>query len=348
MKYDNLIKAGILALLLIVTSVVSWEFYLRDKALPDSYDDGEELWSDKRAMVYEPADKATVIIGSSRNKYDFDIETWYSITGDHLIQLSLEGNSPLHVLDDLANDNAFKGKLIIDVTEGLFFSTKPENNEEPKKRITYYHQRSPAQRFSFEVNHFLESQFVFLDKNNFSLNALLSGIKLANRPGVFVFPDFPLEFERVTFGRQDIMMDKFLVDTNLQNMVKGNWDFFRKMNKEPPASGAKLDSILTTVKTNCDKIKNRGGEIIFVRTPSSGPYLAGEKKGFPRLQYWDKLLSITNCPGIHFEDYPAIDHFQCPEFSHLNHSDAIIFTKNIIIILEKEKGWKFPYKQTEQ
>ena len=348
MKNNNLIKAGTFTLLLVVTSVVSWEFYLRDKALPVSFDDGEELWSDKRAMVYEPADKATVIIGSSRNKYDFDIETWQSVTGDHIIQLSMEGNSPLPVLNDLANDNAFKGKLIIDVTEGLFFSTKPDNNEEPKKRIAYYHKRTPAQRFSFEVNHVLESQFVFLDKAYFSLNALLSGIKITNRPGVFVFPDFPLEFGRITFGRQNIMMDKFLVDTNLQNMVKGNWNFFRKMNKEPPASGAKLDSILTKVKTDCNKIKNRGGEIIFVRTPSSGPYLAGEKKVFPRSQYWDKLLTITNCPGIHFEDYPAIAHFQCPEFSHLKHDDAIVFTKNIINILEQEKGWKFPDKQTEQ
>jgi len=74
MESKNLVKAGILALVLVVVFIGSWELYLRSKGIQIAYDDGKELWSDKRAMVYEPADKATVLIGSSRNKYDIDIE----------------------------------------------------------------------------------------------------------------------------------------------------------------------------------------------------------------------------------------------------------------------------------
>ncbi len=85
---------------------------------------------------------------------------------------------------------------------------------------------------------------------------------------------------------------------------------------------------------------------MFVRTPSSGPFKIGEEKGFPRVEYWDKLLQYTNTPGIHYMDYPLIDHFECPEFSHLSKSDAVIFTKEFIRILETEKGWAFPSKQT--
>ena len=122
------------------------------------------------------------------------------------------------------------------------------------------------------------------------------------------------------------------------------WAFLQKMNKTPPASGAKLDSILNSVKTNVDKIKARGGQVLFIRTPSSGPFLMGEKMGYPREKYWDRILSTTNCSGVHFADYPAIDHFVCPEFSHLKPSDAIIYTTNLVDILQKEKGWKFPHK----
>ena len=118
------------------------------------------------------------------------------------------------------------------------------------------------------------------------------------------------------------------------------------MSKDPPASGAKLDSILDRVKVAVDKIKGRGGQVLFVRTPSSGPYYSmGESKAFPREKYWERILAVTNCAGIHFADYPAIANFVCPEFSHLSQTDAIVFTKNLINILQ-EKGWAFPHKQT--
>jgi hypothetical protein len=342
MQAPHFLKAGILTIVLVSIALGSWEFYLRNKGLSVDYDDGDSLWSAARAGVYEPIDRSTVFIGSSRIKYDLDIDTWKSITGDEPVQLAIEGNSPRPVLEDLGNDNNFKGKLIVDVTEGLFFSSAPENTAEPSSRIAYYKKRTPAQRFGFLINHALESQFVFLDKNNFSLSALLDKLPVTKRKDVFALPwPFPMEFGRVTFERQDIMMGKFLTDTTLQNKVKGLWEFFSKTDTEKPASGKKLDSVFTSVKAACDKIKSRGGQVLFVRTPSSGPYLAAEKKGFPRQKYWDSLLQITNCPGIHFADYPAIDHFQCPEFSHLSQAQAIIFTRNLIKILSEEKGWHF-------
>ena len=42
---------------------------------------------------------------------------------EKIIQLAIEGNSPLPVLEDLAADENFKGNLVVDVTEGLFFSS---------------------------------------------------------------------------------------------------------------------------------------------------------------------------------------------------------------------------------
>ncbi len=149
MNHSSFTKAAILTVVLVASSLISWEYYLRHKGVTISYDDDEGLWADKRDRVYAPADKATVLIGSSRNKYDVDIPTWEKLTGDHVVQLSCVGSSPLPTLDNLANDEKFKGKLIVDVTEILFFSTAPPNLESPEKRIEWYKKRSPAQRFSF-------------------------------------------------------------------------------------------------------------------------------------------------------------------------------------------------------
>src|SRR5919107_2937306 len=108
MKQKRLfLKAGILALVLVSAFLASWELYLRHQGRGISYDDGGSLWSDKRKRVYEPIDKATVFIGSSRIKYDLDIPTWKKITGDEPIQLANVGSSPLPMLYDLADDTNF-------------------------------------------------------------------------------------------------------------------------------------------------------------------------------------------------------------------------------------------------
>jgi len=341
MNTTPLVKAAVLTLVLLVISVASWELYLRNQGYETTYYDDGALWAHKRKMVYEPADKATVFIGSSRIKFDLDIDTWENITGDHAIQLACVGSTPLPVLEHLADDKDFKGKLVVDVTEGLFFSSAPRNATTPEANMKYFKEQTPAQQASFHINHLLESRFVFLDKEWLSLGAQLNKIPVSDRTGVYNFHGFPSDFGRVKFNRQEYMTDRLTADTNIQNQVKNIWDGFRKANTDPPASGGKLDSLLNRVKTACDKIKARGGQILFVRTPSSGAFLMGENRGFPREKYWERILSITGCPGIHFADYPAIASFICPEFSHLSRQDATVFTKNFIKILTEEKGWKF-------
>ncbi|MBK8522548.1 MAG: hypothetical protein WAT20_09490 [Ferruginibacter sp.] len=342
MNNSSLRKAGILALILVALSVLSWEVYLRGKGFETTFNDDPSLWTHQRDRVYGLADKTTVFIGSSRIKFDLDILTWKSITGDDPVQLACVGSNPIPVLENLADDNRFTGRLIVDVTEGLFFSSSPNNNFRPAENMKYFKERTPAQRASFHINRLLESNFVFLDKEWLSLNACLGNIPLNDRQGVYNFHGFPADFGRVKFNRQEYMTDKFSSDTVLQNKVKGIWYGFMKASKEPPASGAKLDSILNVVKVLVDKIKARGGQVLFVRTPSSGAFLQGESRGFPREKYWERILATTKCPGIHFADYPAISNFICPEFSHLSQPDAIVFTKEFIRILNQEKGWQFP------
>jgi len=343
MLQKSISKAALFMVALVVLTTIGIEIYLRTHGVEISYDDGPPLWSDKRAMVYEPVDKSVVFIGSSRIKYDLDIPSWESLTGCHAVQLAIEGSCPRPALEDLANDPAFKGRLIVDVTEGLFFSNAPSNLESPSSNVKYFHDRTPAQRASFELNRLLESQLVLLDKEGFSLNARLDALELPSRPGVFMMPIFPLDFGRGTFERQQYMTPRFMADTTLQQKVIGVWNFFREAGKgRPPMPAEALAAIFQSVKDATDKIKARGGEVLFVRTPSSGPFWMGEQKSFPREKYWEHLLAVTGCEGIHFADYPAIDHFVCPELSHLSPTDAVVFTRHFVDILHQEKGWKFP------
>ena len=345
MNNTSLPKAGLVAMLVVILAIGGWELYLRSKGIAITYDDGPELWSEKRRQVYLPADRATVFIGSSRNKFDIDIDTWEQLTGEKALQLAEEGSSPRPILHDLAMDPKFRGKLMIDVTEPMFFSPGRQVNIDPDEDVHYYKTQTPAQRAGFLINTVLESQFTFLDKNYLSLHNLIEQKStLKNRPGVFTMPyPCPIEFNRVSFDRQDIMTQAFETDTALQNHQVAIWNFYRSLGPKGPLPSGLSDSISLVVKQDVDAIVKRGGTVIVVRSPSSGPNWKGEQMGFPRPQYWDKLLTVTRSKGIHFADYPAISGFICPETSHLKRSDAVIYTKELIRILSTEKGWSFPF-----
>jgi len=334
-------KSAILAVVIVLVFFTSWELYLRGKGIKPDYDDSPELWADTRAKAYEPSDKATVFIGSSRIKYDLDIPTWDSLTHTHAIQLAMVGSTPRPLLADLANDPKFKGKLVVDITEILFFSDLPYFHAKPSAGIDYYTKRTPAQKVSFVLDKPLESSVVFLNSEFFSINGMLDHLLLKDREGVYPFLNFPLEFEGNTADRQSKMTDRFVADTNLQKQVEGIWAMIGKAPLPPPITGKVLDDFLQSVKTDVDKIKARGGDVIFVRTPSNPPMFLGEIKGYPRKLYWDRILSTTGCKGIYFADYPAMAGLKCTEWSHLSPANAVVYTRALVDIMEKEKGWKF-------
>jgi hypothetical protein len=340
MQTRSSVKSAVLAFVLLLIFIVSWELYQRHKDVAADYDDSPELWADKRAMVYEPANKTTIFIGSSRIKYDLDIPTWESLTGTHAVQLAMPGSTPRPIFDDLANDPNFKGKLIVDVTEFIFFSPAPFFFASPNAGLSYYKKRTPAQKISFLLDKPVEANLVFLNSSYLSLNGLLDHLHIENRPGVYGALNFPLDFEPNFFNRQSKMTDRFVADTNLQNQVKGVWAMLGK-DHTPPISGKPLDEFMLSIKSNVDKIKARGGNVVFVRTPSTPPMYIGETMGYPRKLYWDRLLATTGCKGFYFADYPSIAHLVCPEWSHLSPKDAIVYTKGLIAILKQQEGWNF-------
>jgi hypothetical protein len=336
MKTQLSVKSAVLALVLVLAFVISWELYLRHKGVEADYDDGPELWAHTRGQVYEPANKAVVFIGSSRIKYDLDIATWEQHTKTHAIQLSMVASSPRHMLTNLADDPNFKGKLVVDVTEVLFFSNR--GNASPDAGIAYYKGRTPAQKVSFDLNKPIESRLAFLNERNCALNALIGEMHIPDRPMVYPFLDFPLGFSVTLFNRQSKMSADFVADTNKQNQVKAIWGLLRN-DPTPPMSGEALDGVMRSVTRDVARIKARGGDVIFTRTPSSGFFLLAEHHMYPREAYWGRLLKETGCKGIYYADYPGMASLTCPEFSHLSPADAITYTNNLVTVLKRDRIW---------
>jgi hypothetical protein len=346
-KPKHFLKAGIAALVLIAAFVAALEYHWRSKGYQLSYNDDKMLWASVRRQVYEPADKSTVFIGSSRGKYDIDIETWEKLTGEKAVQLSVVGSSPRLVLFDLADDEKFAGKLIIDITETLFFPTDYVRTERlPREVLEYYHNESPAQRATAALGIALESKLILLEESKFGLDQVFKEYGQANnRAGVAAPPiPFKKEYTLNTERRQAKFTPWFINHPELIKIHMDNWEKRSIVNraKMTVPKGAGLDSFLITIKNAFDKIRSRGGTIFLLRLPSDRFHLRLEKKYLPRNEYWERLLQFTNTPGIHFADYPAVSGLICTEASHLSPTDAIKYTSFLVNTLRTEFGWKFP------
>ncbi len=342
MPTNHFLKAFVLTLGIVIGFVICWEYYWRSKGFPISYNDDNIKWAAKRNEVYRPADQTTVFIGGSRIKFDVDISTWRKLTGEQAVQLALVGTSPRPILQDLANDSNFKGKVIIDVTEPQFFEVDSVGKEKiARGGLEYFRGETPAQKASSAINNVLESNLVFLEEGKFGLDALLDELELPNRAGVSGRKPQPKEFWTSNDERQSIFTPMFLADTAMQNKKFETWAKTNSMNKSVAISGEVLEAFFKEIKTYIDKIRSRGGLVVFVRLPSSGLNREREKQDYPRTLYWDRLLGYTQTPGFHYSDYPETAKMICPEGSHLTPSDAVTYTSQLINLLKKQEGLNF-------
>ena len=97
-----------------------------------------------------------------------------------------------------------------------------------------------------------------------------------------------------------------------------------------------MEQRITEYKTAVDRIEGRGGKVVFVHLPSDGRLKKLVDEHFPRKQYFDRLVNVTGCLGIHYLDHPELRDIKPVEESHLSKADGILFTQGLIAILRRE------------
>jgi hypothetical protein len=84
---------------------------------------------------------------------------------------------------------------------------------------------------------------------------------------------------------------------------------------------------LARAKAAVDKIRARGGDVVFVRPPSAPQLRVNEEAQVPKARGWDMLLKDTHSVGVHIDDLPAsVQNLTLPEWSHLRRECATVFT----------------------
>ncbi|MDQ3917245.1 MAG: hypothetical protein M3348_01975, partial [Acidobacteriota bacterium] len=78
-------------------------------------------------------------------------------------------------------------------------------------------------------------------------------------------------------------------------------------------------------EASAEEIEKRGGRVLFVRMPVSGPLWERLETAYPKASYWDEFARRTRFRTVHFKDYPGLQ-VECPDYSHLDARDAPRFT----------------------
>jgi hypothetical protein len=157
----------------------------------------------------------------------------------------------------------------------------------------------------------------------------------------------PPYFCSIDRERRARMVEQCARPGRLQDRVKNGW--IALFTPPPPPSfvppeafGAKMNAAreqrFNDTIAAIQKLRARGGKVVFVRFPVSGELKQVEDKFTPRAKTWDPLLQASATPGIYFEDFPELASFECPEWSHLSAGDSVEFTKRLVPYLRQALG----------
>jgi hypothetical protein len=322
------------AVLLAVLLTGAWEWYWRAYGAVPGFRDDDALWAQQRRRIDTGAADATVLIGSSRTFFDVQLPVWNRLSGRQPIQLALDGTSPLFALEDLANDPAFAGRLLIGIAPDIFFSGFEFN----KGVARYFHKESPSQRVGKILSmHLVEPWFAFYDPD-FALFTVLRRQPWPQRAGLSGHAVRKLSVTQA--DRNNYMWSKVETDSSYRRLVQDTWaedfDDATPSPQEAAENRRVLAEQITRTAAAVARLRARKIPVIFVRDPSAGAYLAYEERAYPRTSTWDLLLEKSAAPGIHFQDYPELQGYDLPEWSHMTRASAERYTRALYGILERD------------
>jgi hypothetical protein len=327
----------VIVVLVVFAAAAAWETYCRSIGYAPTLNDNEDLWTQARRRV-EP--ESVVIIGDSRAWFDLDLDELDNGLGKRPVQLAAPGSCAYPVLADLANDERFHGTIICGILPRLFFAPPGSPPmERSEKAVRRYHTQTLAQRASQSLAMPLEEHVAFLKQQDLTLDELLKRLLIPNRPGALVPPDLPPYFQSVDRERRARMIERCARPGELQIRIQQGW--LRLFTPPPPPSYIPKEAFIVKMQeaiearfrnttTAVEKLRARGGKIVFVRLPVVSELKALEDRITPRAQIWEPLLKRTGVPGIYFEDFPELSSFNCPEWSHLSAGDSVEFSKRLV------------------
>jgi len=311
------------AMALMLLGLCVWEWRMRALGLEaGDLDDGASAWAEQRRRI-DTENVQVAIVGDSRILFDTNLDRFEALTGTRPIQLALAGTNGRPFLEDLADDPQFKGLVLVGIAEISYFRDAIGLNAEALKRYAF---ESPSVRVSYLLHRGLSRVFAFLD-SSYRLSRLVHHADDGWREGaVPSIPDRLWKLAVTGDDRQTTMWSRVESDPRVRDHQRAVWGVGKPGPPITPVDDAVVTGTQEKTRAAVAKIRARGGEVVFLRPPSSPEFRSFEDVRVPRARAWDALLAAADVRGIHSDDEPAMQGLELPEYSHLSRACATVFT----------------------
>jgi hypothetical protein len=313
------ISLVVLILVLLLSSLWEWQMR-RLELVPGDMSSSYDTWAELRREV-DRRDVPLLLIGDSRILYDTDLDRVQQLTGLRPIQLGIPGGTGLLVLEDIANDSHFKGLAIVGMAETSFFDNR-FTVKRTREAIDLSKNESPSKRASYQIQRVIAPFLAMLDED-YGLSTMVAHLDPHWRPGVRGPYDDVWKVGELAPDGNARLWRRLEHDQRLNDHARTVWfELFPPF----PIDDKSIQEILVRAKTAVDKIRARGGDVVFLRPPSGLDLGKVEYGHIPRARGWDPLLAYTHAKGVHADDLANAQNLILPESSHLSHPCAIVFT----------------------
>jgi hypothetical protein len=323
------------ALVLFVAGMGAWEAFWRSEQYTASYRNSDGQWAEARRRVDAGEPNTTVFIGSSRTLFDIDLDVWEEETGVHAVQLALEGSNPLPVLADLADDEDFRGLLVVGMTPPLLLMPGMGLRADA---LEHYYDETPSQWMGNKLSYPLERTFAFYNIDSKLFTVLDRQAWWPQRDGLpFQQPEVR-KIENMRRDRQADLWARVEDDPAFNAIVTGTWQAILEHLPPPPPEDVAREmfgNLLESVAAQVAVIRERGGEVVFIRPPSSDWFREFEAQATPRDRVWEPIVEVADAVGVHFEDYPELSDVRTPEWSHISAHDKARWTRALVRIMKQ-------------
>ncbi len=297
---------------------------LRHAGFTPALCDNAQLWVLARANVNPDDRDQVVLLGASRMQLDIDLDAWAdTFDGRKPIQLAVAGSLFLPALDDLSRDDSFRGVAVSSAIDGTLSGRTHLSFPELQREYVHAYETRTAIAEPEQRLRMLVQQHGAFRLGALSPRALLKCLLDGKRP----VPDDALTLAADRSSRWDSQRRTSAALSDLPRALLGEAE--------------QVDRTIARLEEMVARIQSRGGDVVFLRLPSSGPTRQVENTEFPRAGEWDALANRTRAIAIHFEDYSELARYSCPDGSHLDYRDAPPFTRSVAALVKdklRERG----------
>ncbi len=334
-------QAWLICVVLVIAAVIGWELKAREmQHVPGDYDGFTNFtaqWAEERRKLDEPGHGyRVVLLGSSRMLWAADLDILEEELGTRPLQLAIAGTGPALFLEDIVENTDFDGLVLIGVTPFLF--NRLDEGFFGGESLRWYDGPSPSERIGHRIHVMLSHHLGFLD-DGFKLFELIDHYStFPDRDGVWDLNAGEWKLGHHYADRQTDMWGPVEVEGSFDNeQLLAFWMLGLGRPPEDEERMAEMaDTAIELFAPLVVAMRERGGDVVFIRMPGKGKYLDHDLATRYRELTWDPMAEGVDAVWINAMDYAELSSdLEIPEWSHLSRRSQDDFSRRIVPVIEQ-------------